>query len=202
MVFCELLEPYTEDYGQRILRLPQEVMQILNIEDNDLVEVIFGKKRIGVVASLDPSTETKAIDSVSPTEPDIFNKSTSPPDESDESEDLPKPRGLPFKGIIGIDQENIYSARLDGEVRLSLGVNIGGRIEVDTILKPRRAKRIFVSVLGRDPQLISEEEKLLLFNILRLQPKPFTAGLILGVNFVFKEEKVLIQSTDPDGIVM
>lgn len=202
MVFCELLDPYTEDYGQRILRLPQEVMEILNIEDSDLVEVISGKKRIGVIATLDSSIETITTDSEPQAKLDIFNKSTSPPEGSDETKDLPKPRGLPFKGVTEIDQENIYPARLDGEVRLSLGVNIGGRIEVDTILQPQRAKRIFVSVLGRDPRVISEEEKLLLFNILRLQPKPFTAGLILGVNFAFKEEKVLIQSTDPDGIVL
>ncbi|MHA2247689.1 MAG: AAA family ATPase [Candidatus Hodarchaeales archaeon] len=201
MVFCELLDPLTEDYGQRILRLSQDVIDILGIENKDIIEVIFGTKRIGVVACLDPTIETKTNDSELKPPPDIFATKSSP-ESGKKDKDLPKPRGLSFQGTVEIDPDVVYPVRLDGQVRLSLGVGIGGRVEVDTILKPEKAKKVFVSVLGRDPQLISEEERQLLFNQLQLQPEPITAGLISGVNLTFKEEKILIQATEPDGIVL
>jgi hypothetical protein len=53
MVLCELIEPYIDDYGQRIIRIPNKVFDILKIEDEYVVEVIANKKRLGVIAKLD-----------------------------------------------------------------------------------------------------------------------------------------------------
>jgi transitional endoplasmic reticulum ATPase len=203
MVFCELIEPFTEDYGCRILRISQEVMDFLEIEDETIIEVISKQgKRIGVIACLDPlmDYQGKSSSEESSTDP----KKASDIEESDESEKgLPKPRGMTFQGLDELDRENVFPARLDGEVRLSLGLNIGDLIEVDTILPPSKAKTVFFSVLGREPSLFSQEEYQLLFDQLCTQINlPLTAGLITSVNFAFKKENVLIQATEPDGIVV
>ncbi|MFX0149715.1 MAG: AAA family ATPase [Candidatus Hodarchaeota archaeon] len=203
MVFCELVESLTEDYGRRILRIPQEVMNILEIDDETIIEVISQQgKRIGVIACLDHLTDYQgksAFDESSPAAKRAPDKV-----KTDESEKgLPKPQGITFQGLVEIDNENVYPARLDGEVRLSLGINIGDLIEVDTILPPSNAKTVFFSVLGREPSLFSQEEYQLLFDQLCHQVNlPLSAGLITSVNFAFKKENVLIQATDPDGIVV
>ncbi|MFX0084939.1 MAG: AAA family ATPase [Candidatus Hodarchaeota archaeon] len=203
MVFCELVDSLTEDYGQRILRLSEEVMNILEVEEDDFVEVIANKKRIGVIVKLDTLAE-KITNEIADNDGALATSSdtTSRSDEPDKS--LPKPHGKPFRGIESeIEKENVYSCRIDGEVRLSLGLNINDYIEVDTILKPKRAKTVYFAVLGRDPRRMTEEERQFLNDHLKLQrSKPISSGLILDVNYAFKTEKILIQATDPDAIVL
>ena len=58
MVYCELLDSLTEDYGQRILRLSEKVMNLLEVEEDDIVEVIANRKRIGVIVKADLLLET------------------------------------------------------------------------------------------------------------------------------------------------
>ncbi|MHA2329729.1 MAG: AAA family ATPase, partial [Candidatus Hodarchaeales archaeon] len=66
-----------------------------------------------------------------------------------------------------------------------------------------KAKTIFVSLIGHDPQLISDDEwELLSTQFEQQSPKPFSAGLIFGIFRGFKEYMFLVQATDPDGIVI
>jgi len=203
MVFCELLDSLTEDYGQRVLRLSEEVMNLLEVDEDDIVEVIANKKRIGVIVKKDFAVETVTtkVESNNKTSGESAEKTSKSavPDK-----DLPKPRGRPFRGIASeFEKENIYLCRVDGEVRLSLGANIGDFIEVDTILKPKRAKRVYFAVLGQDPRRMTEEERQFLNEHLNLQrSKPISSGLIIDVNYAFKSERIFIQATDPDAIVL
>lgn len=197
MVVCELYEPLKSDYGKRIIKLPNEVFKLLGIEEFDIVEVISGSKRIGVHALIDHTlvkTSKEFLNGISQPVPKKDDKSL--------EKDLPTPKGLPFQGYE-IDRSDLYPARLDGEVRLSLNLGLNDLIEVDTILTPIKAKRVYFSVLGRAPNELTDEEKELLFKELSKQKKigPLSPGLVLGIQIAFKEEKVLIQATEPDGIV-
>ena len=203
MVYCELLDSLTEDYGQRILRLSEEVMNLLEVEEDDIVEVIANRKRIGVIIKADLLLET--VNNQVGFDPEATRTSTENTSKSTEPDrDLPKPRGRPFRGIVtDIERENIYPCRVDGEVRLSLGASIGDFIEVDTILKPKRAKRVYFAVLGQDPRKMTDEERQFLNEHLNLQrSKPISSGLIIDVNYAFKSERIFIQATDPDAIVL
>ncbi|MHA2073105.1 MAG: AAA family ATPase [Candidatus Hodarchaeales archaeon] len=203
MVYCEILDSLTGDYGLRIIRLSEEVITLMNIEEDDVVEVIANKKRIGVIVKLESFIETQLTEADS--EEETVNEQPTKVTKSPEPDkDLPTPRGRPFRGIASdIEKENVYSCRIDGEVRLSLNANIGDFIEVDTILKPKRANRVYFAVLGMDPRGMAEEERHFLFDHLKLQrAKPISSGLILDVNYAFKTEKILIQATDPDSIVL
>ncbi len=202
MVFCELIEPLGADFGERIIRLPQNIISKLDIEEGDILEVISSDgKRLGVFAYLDHHSavldEIRGIEKRSIPDSPIIPQIASPDD------GLPKPEGKPFVGIEGIEREGLAKCRLDGEVRLSLGVKIGDIIEVDTVLKPAYAKKIYYCILGVNPSSLSDEEKGLISDQLRYQiSKPLSAGLIININFAFKQEQVLIQSCDPDTIVV
>ncbi len=203
MVFCELLDSLTEDYGQRIIRLSEEVMNLLNVEEDDVVEVIANKKRIGVIVKKVPLIKTQVVDTEAVEEP-VSEEPTKVTKAAEPDKDLPKPRGRPFQGLSSdFEKEVVYSCKIDGEVRLSLNAMIGDAIEVDTILKPQRANKVYFAVLGQDPRRMTEEERQFLFEYLKQQrAKPISSGLVLDVNYAFKTEKILIQATDPDSIVL
>ena len=115
---------------------------------------------------------------------------------------LPKPQGIRYQGYTDIDNENIYPICLDGEVRSSLGLNLGDKLEVETVLEPENAKHVYISLVGKDPHFLSGEDRQLLFAELYKQHNlPFSSGLLIGVQIGFQELLVLIQASEPDGIV-
>ncbi|MHA1971555.1 MAG: AAA family ATPase [Candidatus Hodarchaeales archaeon] len=198
MVVCELKEPKIEDYGKRVVRISSELKDLLNIEENEVVEIISGSRRIGVKAITDYDLVSKDyVPTGLVMESDKKEKKET---KKSESKDLPEPEGQPFKGLA-IAPGEVYPVRLDGEVRLSLGLSIGDMIEIDTIMKPPKAKKIYITIIGRDPRKIEEESKSLIFEELKRQKEPVSPGLILGLKLAFREEKILIESTEPDGIV-
>lgn len=211
MVFCELHEHFIEDYGQRTIILPQKVFDILQIKESDVVKVIAKTKRIGVIAYLDSSKKldeelskkTVKLQGQSPSANNSANTNSKDAQKFDTAEDnLPRPHGLRYQGYPEIDNENIYPIRLDGEVRLSLGLNLGDRLEVDTVLEPENAEHIYISLIGKDPHLLSEEDRQLLFaELYKQNSRPFSSGLHIGIQIGFQEIPILIQASDPDGIV-
>ncbi|MFW9854675.1 MAG: AAA family ATPase [Candidatus Thorarchaeota archaeon] len=195
MVACELAEPQTEDFGKRIIRLPPEALVILGVEDETVIEVIHKDKRFGVIVKPDvPMVEQ----SIPPLEREKKQKKSS-------EDDLPRPRGRRFQGYSEIDRESIFTARLDGEVRQSLGLSLGDLVEVDTILKPAIAKIVHVTLVGRDPKKLDDAERHLLLVQLRNQLKnqPVSSGLQINLaGYTFKKETLFIKATSPDGIVI
>jgi transitional endoplasmic reticulum ATPase len=198
MVYCEIVDPTPDDYGKKIIRIPQEVLEILRIDVGAIIEIIVKEKRVGCIAKIDK--DLSLVQSITPEELDILNEGN---DYDKYFADAPKPYGLDYKGKTQLSAENLFYVRLDGEIRSSLDLSIGDIIEVDVTFPPPLAERVFINLFYSDPTTLSFEESEFLLNLLykNWTDKPISAGLQTSVNLGLKEEKIFIQATIPDGIV-
>ena len=198
MVFCEIIDPASDDYGKKIIRLPEDVFEILKIRDGAIIEIIVKDKRIGCIARIDETLRN--IQTITPEELAILNEGN---DYDKYFSDAPIPSGLEYKGKTQLTAENLFYTRIDGEIRSSLDLSIGDIVEVDVTLPPQTANRIYVNLFYSSPASLSFEEKQLLIDVLYgyWDGKPLSAGLQTSVNLGLKEEKIYIQATIPDGIV-
>ena len=199
MVYCEIRDPNNDDYGKKIIRLPPIVFDILKMQEGSIIEIIVKENRVGCIGYIDESLQF--AQSITPEELELLNDGN----EYDKFfTDAPKPSGLEYKGKTQLTAENLYYARVDGEIRSSLDLSIGDIIEVDVTFPPETADQVYINLFFNDPGTLTFEEKELLLNSLYTKwiNKPISAGLQTSVNLGLKEEKIYIQATIPDGIVL
>ena len=199
MVYCEIRDPNNDDYGKKIIRLPPEVFDILKITINSIIEIIVKEKRIGCIAKKDETL--KFVQTITPEELALLNEGN---DYDKFFSDAPKPSGVEYKGKTQLTAENLFYARVDGEIRSSLDLSIGDIIEVDVTFPPETASQVYINLFFSDPSTLTFEEKEFLLNTLyrKWNKTPISAGLQTSINLGLKEEKVYIQATIPDGIVL
>lgn len=169
-------------------------MKMLGVREGTILEVIVGSTRMGVKAFVDYSGFENPLDK---SEEESVGEEI-----STTSEDVayPTPRGLPFVGDLQSDKKHAFPARVDGEVRQSLGVALGDLVEVDTILKPNKARTVLLSILGVDN---GQSFGFLLKSIADQQNGlPLSRGLVFGTSVGFKEYKTKIEMLSPDEIVV
>ncbi|HKZ41438.1 MAG TPA: AAA family ATPase, partial [Candidatus Hodarchaeales archaeon] len=201
---CELGESRVEDYGLRVVRIPPNALEKLSIPSGDIVDIVSRNKRITVVALASEASEVD-IESLLQDLQEL-NLKVSGAKKEDKGKGqhidealLPRPFGLPFVPKA----DSVYIARLDGEVRVSLGCNIGDIVKIQRSGTPHEAKHVFISLLGHDPQEVSDEEKQMVFaTLLNQGRRPLSSGLQIEVTVGFKIFRVLIHSTDPEGAVI
>jgi len=201
MVFCKLLEPSINDFGTRFVRVPAEMLDKLVIDDGEIIEIIFNQKRFGVIAQLDNSI-IDINEMVKDNNDDISEKTSVNENKSEETiKSEPIPQGMPFKEQDNVDYSHAIGIRLDGEVRLSLGISIDDLVELDTILKPQFVRKVFINFLGMKNEEISPEELQEIITELKQQnSKPITAGLILNIHHGYQKHQIIISDLEPDGI--
>lgn len=199
MVYCEIIEPIADDFGKNIIRLPEEALEILKITEGKIIEIIVKDRRVGCIAKVDSSLSS--VQTITPEELSLLN------DGNDYDKYIytgPKPSGVEYKGKTQLTAENLFYTRIDGELRSSLDLSIGDIIEVDVTFSPPYAQKVFINLFFSDPSNLTFEERKFIVNLLfeKWAGKPISAGLQTAVNLGLKEEKIYIQATLPDGIVI